>query len=345
MMAAPNKKEEMPDGWIEVTPEPSVPEGWKKKMYRMNGRPNHKWVQYYDPQGNRYNTLQSVEVEARKMQQLNAGSGGGIRFDPEGRRDLNPKPVKSAKEIISNCDICNIELNSVQELQEHIQQNHAARDSQEFSDEGEDSLVEDTSPEDPNLKCNECNIQYKKPYQIENHMKKRHGGVGSDGNTPAAVKGEYDSKDKAANWEQLDEDMVDYEDEEELEDEFLENMASQNMAKYKVESVQTNVDFKPVLVNTNSWYASVGQILQRFGLKDYQIPPKMCSLMEHRDEARFVNYVTPLLRSVNLSSKTSTLHILAKAKWFEVMRGQGVTPVNGSLTNLRKPKMIVVNTL
>ena len=51
------KKEEVPDCWIEVPTEPSVPQGWKKKVYRMNGRLNPKWVQYYDPQGNRYNSL------------------------------------------------------------------------------------------------------------------------------------------------------------------------------------------------------------------------------------------------------------------------------------------------
>ena len=72
-------KDKIPDGWVEVDPEPSVPQSWKKKMYRMNGRLNQKWVQYYDPQGNRYNTLQSVEAEVRKQQQqLETGSGDRI---------------------------------------------------------------------------------------------------------------------------------------------------------------------------------------------------------------------------------------------------------------------------
>ena len=51
------KTEEVPDGGVEVPTEPSVPVGLKMKVYRMNGRPNPKWVQYYDPEGNRYNTL------------------------------------------------------------------------------------------------------------------------------------------------------------------------------------------------------------------------------------------------------------------------------------------------
>ena len=48
--------------------------------------------------------------------------------------------------------------------------------------------------------------------------------------------------------------------------------------------------------------------------------------------------VTTLLKTVNENTKTPILQ--AKAKWFEAMRAQGVTPVNGSLTNLRKPRMI-----
>ena len=141
----------------------------------MNSRPNPKWVQYYDPEGNRYNTLQSVE--ARKLQLLQTGAG--LTKSVSENKDLNPRPGKSVKPIVSSCDICNIELNSVEELQVHIKQNHAADDDDEsgkyFSDD--DSLVEDTSPDDPNLKCLECNTQYKKPNQFENHMKKRHGGL------------------------------------------------------------------------------------------------------------------------------------------------------------------------
>ena len=38
------------------------------------------------------------------------------------------------------------------------------------------TVVEDSSSEDPNLKCGEHDIQYKKPLQYENHLKKRHGG-------------------------------------------------------------------------------------------------------------------------------------------------------------------------
>ena len=45
------------------------------------------------------------------------------------------------------------------ELQVHTKQNHAADDDDEsgkyLSDD--DSLVEETSPDDPNLKCVECN--------------------------------------------------------------------------------------------------------------------------------------------------------------------------------------------
>ena len=69
-------KDEIPDGCVEVDPEPSVPQRWKKKMYRMNGRLNQKWVQYYDPQSNRYNTLQSVEGKV-----------------------MNPKPGKIIKKV------------------------------------------------------------------------------------------------------------------------------------------------------------------------------------------------------------------------------------------------------
>jgi len=332
-------KDEIPDGWVEVDPEPSVPQGWKKKMYRMNGRPNHKWVQYYDPLGNRYNTLQSVEAEVRKQQQLQTESGDRI--------DLNPKPGKSMKENISSCDICNIELNNKEELQEHIRRNHApaaagavVRKNKFLSDhdDEEDTLVEDSSPEDPNLKCGEHDIQYKKPLQYENHMKKRHDGfnnVKPSSATQQIVKqnNEWENSD-----DDMEEDLVNYE--EEIEDEFLENMASENMAKY-----QPNPD-KPPLVAAKTWYASVDQILQRFKLKDYQVPPPSKSnLMEHKDEAKFVKYATPLLKAVNKNSKTAFLHILAKAKWVETMRGQGVTPMNGSLTNLRKPRRIVVNTL
>ena len=327
-------KDEIPDGWVEVDLEPSVPQGWKKKMYRMNGRLNHKWVQYYDPLGNRYNTLQSVEAEVKKQQQLETGSGDRI--------DLNPKPGKSSKENISSCDICNIELNNKEELQGHIRQNHAAagavaRKNKFLSDDEDDTLVEDSSPDDPNLKCGEHDIQYKKPLQYENHMKKRHGGFNSvkpSATTEQIMKQhhKWDNSD-----DDMEEDLVNYE--EEIEDEFLENIASENMSQYK-----PNTD-KPPVIEAETWYASVAQILQRFRLKDYQVPPSMSNLMEHKDEAKFVKYVTPLLKTVNKNSKTPVLHILAKAKWFETMRGQGVTPVNGSLTNLRKPRRIIVNTL
>jgi len=326
-------KDEIPDGWVEVDPEPSVPQGWKKKMYRMNGRPNQKWVQYYDPQGKRYNTLQSVEAEVKKQHELQAGSRNMI--------DLNPKPGKSAKANISNCVICNIELNNSEELQEHIRQNHAAGGGAEvrknnFPGDAKDIIVDVVPPEDPNLKCRECDIQYKLPLQFENHMKKRHGGFDNARPIVPTEKGkpndEWENSD-----DDMEEDLVNYE--EEIEDEFLENMATENMAKYQA------ISDKPPVMSAQTWYASVAQILQRFRLKDYQVPPNMSNLMEHKDEAKFVNYVTPLLKTVNENTKTPILHILAKAKWFETMRGQGVTPVNGSLTNLRKPRMIVVNTL
>jgi len=338
------KREEIPDGWVEVPTEPSVPEGWKKKVYRMNGRPNPKWVQYYDTEGNRYNTLQSVE--ARKQQLLQAAPGGAVanlaHKSASESRDLNPKPVKSTKSILSSCDICNIELNSVEELQTHIKQNHAVEEDESgkyFSDD-DTSLVEDTSPDDPNLKCIECNTQYKKPNQFENHMKKRHGGLTV--NKPSILE-KVEKKEPAM--QQVDEDMIDYEEEEELEDEFLDNIAPQSIGNYHPGQSNTALDMKPPMQSSGSWYATVSQILQRFRLQDYHIPSNMSNLTEHKDEAKFVHYLTPLLRSVNLRSKTATLHILAKAKWVEVMRGQGVTPVNGSLTNLRKPRKIVVNTL
>ena len=146
-------KDEIPDGWVEVESEPSVPQHWKKKMYRMNGRLNQKWVQYFDPQSDRYNTLQSVEAEVRKQQQhLETGSGDRI--------DLNPKPGKSCKENISSCDICNIELNNKEELQSHIRQNHAAagalaRKNKFLSDDEDDTLVDD-----PNLKCDVVSMAY-----------------------------------------------------------------------------------------------------------------------------------------------------------------------------------------
>jgi len=281
-MTAAAKKEEIPDGWVEVEPEPSVPVGWKKKMYSMNGRLNQKWVQYYDRQGNRYNTLQSVEAEAKKQLQRQIGNGGESRKSPLEMSDMNLRPVKSTRETAPSCDICNIELNNLEELQKHITQNHSTG---------------------------------------VNTSKKK---LGDD-------------------WEISDDDMegdtINYE--EEIEDEFLENMASENIAKFQ----SSNSESKPPVISTYSWYASVEQILRRFKLEDYQIPSKMCSLMEHKDEAKFVEFITPLLRSVNQSSKSSAIHILAKAKWFETMRGQGVTPVNGSLTTLRKPRMIMVNTL
>jgi len=344
------KKEEVPDCWIEVPTEPSVPKGWKKKVYRMNGRLNPKWVQYYDPQGNRYNSLQSVETYSKNFLQNDAGvvkeSGKTISV----KSDLNPKSVKSAKKIVSSCDICNIEMNSVEELQVHIKEKHSSDDDDDdesgkyFSDD-DVSKVEDTSPDDPNLRCVECNTQYKKPNQYENHMKMRHGELVAN----TSNKEEIATSNKASeSWEEFDEDMVDYEEEEELEDEFLEDMASKTMEQFQEEPPNK---IYPKLSNTNqtgksgNWYASVAQILQRFRLQDYQIPSKISNKNEFKDEAKFVEYVTPLLRSVNVRAKTSTVYILAKAKWFELMQGQGVTPLNGSLTNLRKPRMIVVNTL
>jgi len=281
-MTAAAKKVEIPDGWVEVEPEPSVPVGWKKKMYSMNGRLNQKWVQYYDIQGNRYNTLQSVEAEAKKQLQRQIGNGGESRKSSLEMSDMNPRPVKSTRESAPSCDICNIELNNEEELQKHLTQNHSTG---------------------------------------VNTSKKRSGD----------------------DWEISDDDMegdtINYE--EEIEDEFLENTTSENIAKLQ----STNSGSKPPVISTHSWYASVEQIRIRFKLQDCQIPSKMCSLLEHKDEAKFVEYVTPLLRSVNPSSKSSALHILAKAKWFETMKGQGVTPVNGSLTTLRKPRRILVKTL
>ena len=170
-------------------------------------------------------------------------------------------------------------------------------------------------------------------------MKMRHGGLVAK----ASNKEEIATSNKASeSWEEFDEDMVNYEEEEQLEDEFLEDIA--------FKTIQAEVPNK-MLSNSNpsgksgNWYASVAQILQRFRLQDYQIPSKISNKTEFKDEAKFVEYVTPLLRSVNVRAKTSTVYILAKAKWFELMQGQGVTPLNGSLTNLRKPRMIVVNTL
>ena len=273
------KREEVPDGWVEVPTEPSVPEGWKKKVYRMNGRPNPKWVQYYDPEGNRYNTLQSVE--ARKQQLLQTGAS--LTKSVSDNKDLNPRPGKSAKPIVSSCDICNIELNSVEELQVHIKQNHADDDDESgkyFSDD--DSLVEDTSPDDPNLKCVECDTQYKKPNQFENHMKKRHGGLIVN---KTSLKTEKVKERECSSWEQFDEDMVDYEEEEELEDEFLENMASQSMERYQDKIPNKQIDSKPPIQSGSSWYASVHQILQRFRLHDYQIPSMMSTMTEYKHEA------------------------------------------------------------
>ena len=318
-------KEEIPDGWVEVDPEPSVPQGWKKKMYRMNGRPNQKWVQYYDPQGKRYNTLQSVEAEVKRQQELQAGSREMI--------DPNPKPGKSAKANISNCVICNIELNNMEELQEHIRQNHAASGGalarkNNFLGDDEDTLVDDSSPEDPNLKCRECDIQYKLPLQFENHMKKRHGGFNNS--RPIATTEKGNQNDECENSDDdMEEDLVNHK--EEIEDECLESMA-------KYQAITDN----PPVMSAQIWYASVAQILQRFKLKDYPVPP---NLIEHKDEVKFVKILTTLLKTVNENTKTPILHILAKAKWFETMRGQGITPVNESLTNLKKPRKIVVNTL
>jgi len=119
----------------------------------------------------------------------------------------------------------------------------------------------------------------------------------------------------------------------------MKRMAQTGERKY-----QPNTE--PPLIAAKTWYASVDQILQRFKLTDYQLPPpSMSNWMEHKDEAKFVKYAMPFLKAVNKNSKTAFLHILAKAKWVETMRGQGVTPMNGSLTNLRKPRRIVVNTL
>jgi len=311
-------KDEIPDGWVEVDPEPSVPQGWKKKMYRMNGRPNHKWVQYYDPQGNRYNTLQSVEAELRKQQQLQTGR--------EDRIDMNPKPGKRFKD------------------QNHAAVGAVARKNKFPSADKGDTLVldhgckklKDSSPDDPNLTCVEHDIQDKKPFQ-ENHMKKRHGGINSA--KPSAIieqivkqNNEWNNSD-----DDMKEDLGNYE--EEFEDELLEEIISENLAKYQPNTV------KPPVIAAKTWYASVAQILPRFGLKDYPVPPSMSGLMEHKDEEMFVKYVTPLLKTVNENSKASFLHILAKAKWFEIMRIQGVTPVNGSSTNLRKQRRIEVITL
>eukprot|EP00092_Neocalanus_flemingeri_P015472 GFUD01016749.1.p1 GENE.GFUD01016749.1~~GFUD01016749.1.p1 ORF type:complete len:349 (+),score=93.66 GFUD01016749.1:124-1170(+) len=344
------KREETPDGWVEVPTEPSVPEGWKKKVYRMNGRQNPKWVQYYDLEGNRYNSLQSVETYKQNF--LSPGSEASNKSNETTSRnsDFNPRLVKSVKKIhlVSSCDICNIELNSVEELQVHIKEKHSADDDDEsgkyFSDD-DNGPVEDTSPDDPNLKCVECNTQYKKPNQFENHMKKRHGGIIKE---EIVATNKVKEKEPGA-WEQFDEDMVDYEEEEELEDEFLENIASKTMEKYQGE-IADEIQAKPNIANPpekpdNKWYASVQQIVQRFRLQDYQVPSKISSMSKYRDEAMFVEYVTPLLRSVNMRAKTSTLFIMAKAKWFELMQGHGVTPVNGSLTNLRKPRKILLNTV
>ena len=181
-------------------------------------------------------------------------------------------------------------------------------------------------------------------------MKKRHGGIKP--NTIVKDNIETTNKlteDKSDAWDEFEDDMEDFE-EEELEDEFLEDIAPKTVETHKLEpnKILTNGNDKiinPTGKTENSWYASVHQIIQRFRLQDYQTPPKIGSMEKYRDEARFVEYIAPLLRSVNLRSKTSTLFILAKAKWFELMQSKGVTPVNGSLTNLRKPRKIVVNTL
>ena len=182
-------------------------------------------------------------MEARKQQLFQAGLAKSVSEN----KDLNPRPGKSAKPIVSSCDICNIELNSVEELQVHIKQNHADDDDESgkyFSDD--DSLVEDTSPDDPNLKCVECDTQYKKPNQFENHMKKRHGGL-------IVNKSSLSEKENESSLEQFDEDMVDYEEEEELEDEFLENMASQSMERYQDKLPNKQINAKPPIKSGSSW--------------------------------------------------------------------------------------------
>jgi len=275
--------EPVADGWVEVPPEDSVPKGWKKKVYRMNGRLNPRWVQYYDTEENRYNNLQSVEVRKQQLLQMGALSNSEApkRAPPGDSRidDLNSQ--KTIKRSIFNCNICNIEYNNNEELQEHIRCFH--REEKKIA---------------------------------------------------PVVKEE--SKQNTERWEELDESLAKYDaGEETVEDEFLQNKTLKSMSE----------PLKPVMTSPNSWYASVEQIRRRFGVQDYHVPEKIANLMKFKDEERFVEYVTPLLRTVNPKIRLSRLHILAKAKWFELMQGQGVTPLNGSLTTLRKPRMILVNSL
>ena len=109
-------------------------------------------------------------------------------------------------------------------------------------------------------------------------MKKRHGGL-------IVNKTEKVKERECSSWEQFDEDMVDYEEEEKLEDEFLENMASQTMERYQDKMPNKQIDSKPPIQSGSSWYASVHQILQRFRLHDYQIPSMMSTMTEYKHEA------------------------------------------------------------
>ena len=62
---------------------------------------------------------------------------------------LNPRPAISAKPIVASCDICNIELNSVEEL--HIKQNHSADDDDESGCKIWQFLVCICSPDRPKI--------------------------------------------------------------------------------------------------------------------------------------------------------------------------------------------------
>ena len=90
-------------------------------------------------------------------------------------------------------------------------------------------------------------------------------------------------------------------------------------------------------------YASVDTVLKRFKLTDFFVEPGLAARMQLRNEQSFIQFLLPLLRTVNMTARNSQLVILARAKWFGLMKDR--LNINGSQTLLGKPKKIVVNIL
>ena len=190
--------------------------------------------------------------------------------------------------------------------------------------------------------CTTCNIEFDLRLQLKDHMAKMHESLGgSQTKQPRAstvqmelaappkpkiqpikiVKKVQPAVEKMEpETPKFDETMIeDYNEDEVVEDECLEEMLEAKPVKTEIKDEE-----KPGQLwgeeADRAWYATSKQISARFRLRDV---PLSLGREAFRSQGEWLAYVCPYLRAASPGARPSQVLLLARAKWFEARRSSG----------------------